>query len=292
MNGFLKRIASGVVLMADGAWGTMMQHAGLSVGECPELWNMMHPEKVAEIAAAYIQAGSEIIKTNSFGANKFRLQHYKLSNSSFELARLAAKISRHAAGESIFVAGSVGPTGKIPGIDDVPEDELFASFSDQVAGLVEGGVDVLLFETFYSIEEMQIALSAAQSVTKLPVICSATYAKTQGGEFRTMTGAQPHDFLLAAQTAGADIIGANCGFGIEDTIEVMQKYRECSSEVKLSAMANAGIPRIEGHAIVYPETPEYFASFAGSFKALNLSVVGGCCGTTPEHISRLKKLWI
>ncbi|MBI2416527.1 MAG: homocysteine S-methyltransferase family protein [Ignavibacteriales bacterium] len=291
MNGFLERIASGVGLLADGAWGTMMQHAGLSVGECPELWNIMHPEKVAEIAAAYIQAGSEVIKTNSFGANKFRLQHYQLSISSFELARLAAKISRRAAGENIFVAGSVGPTGKIPGIDDIPEVELFASFSEQVAGLAEGGVDVLLFETFYSIEEMQIALSAAHSVTKLPVICSATYAKTLDGEFRTMTGALPEEFLAAAQSAGADVIGANCGFGIEDTIEVIGKYRECAPDAKLSAMANAGVPRIEGHAIVYPETPEYFASFADSFKAMNLSILGGCCGTTPMHISRLKGFW-
>lgn len=292
MNGFLKRIASGVVLIADGAWGTMMQHAGLTVGECPELWNMLHPEKVADIAAAYIQAGSEIIKTNSFGANRFRLLHYQLADSSFKLAKLGAQISRKAAGENIFVAGSVGPTGKIPGIDDVPENELFASFSEQVAGLVEGGVDVLLFETFYSIEEMQIALSAAQSVTNLPVICSATYAKTQDGEFRTMTGALAEDFLAAAQSAGADVVGANCGFGIEDTVEVIGKYRECSPGAKLSAMANAGIPRIEGHAIVYPETPEFFASFTDSFRALNVSILGGCCGTTPAHISRLKKLWM
>lgn len=277
------------VLVSDGAWGTFLQNMGLQVGECPELWNADHREKVLQIAASYIDAGADMIETNSFGGNRLKLAYYGLQNRAAELNRLAASISKEAAGDGVFVLGSIGPTGKILMMGDVTAEELYEVFKEQAAALAEGGADALIIETMSDLEEACIAIKAAREVTSLEIICTMTFALTSDGTYRTMMGVSPEEMVEALTSAGANIIGANCGNGMADMIELTKQLRSIHPLTPIMIQANAGMPVYDNGLTTYNETPELMASHVKRLIEAGANIIGGCCGTTPSHITAIRK---
>lgn len=288
MGKILDQIKKGRILVSDGAWGTFLQQKGLQVGKCPEEWNIKHPEKVLEIAQSYIDAGADMIETNSFGGTRFKLEKYGLADKVFEINKAAAEISRKAAGKK-FVLGSVGPTGKILMMGDVTEEELYEAFTEQVKGLQAGGADAIMIETMTDLEEARLAIRAAKENTGLEVFCTMTFEKTVDGEFRSMMGVSPTDMVNTIIEAGAELIGANCGNGIADMIGIVEEIRKCNKDIPVLVHANAGMPVYQDGETVFPETPEEMALLVPKIIAAGANIIGGCCGTTPTHISRVRK---
>jgi 5-methyltetrahydrofolate--homocysteine methyltransferase len=283
-------IKNGRYLLSDGAWGTFLQAKGLKSGECPELWNRTHRNDVLDIAKSYIDAGADMIETNSFGGSIFKLMHYGLEDDCFELNRLAAEISREAAGKEKYVLGSIGPTGKFLMLGDVTEEELYNSFKLQAKGLAEGGADALCIETFYAIDEAEIAVIAAKDHTGLEVITTFTFEKSPDGKFHTMMGAAPKDIVDPLISAGADIIGTNCGNGFQDMINIVAEIRYVNDTVPILVHANAGLPIVEDGKTKFPDTPQIMAELAPKLINAGANIIGGCCGTTPEHIKAIKEV--
>lgn len=284
-----EKIKSHKVLISDGAWGTFLHSLGLQPGECPELWNLTNPDKVYFIAKSYIEAGADIIETNSFGANRFKLQNFGLEDKVEEINLAAAQISRKAAGDEKLVIGSIGPTGKMLFMGEVTEEELFDAFFIQANSLVKGGVDALVIETMTDIEEAIVAINAAKKVANIEVICTMTFEKNVDGKYRTIMGVTPSEMTVKAIEAGADIIGANCGNGIADMIEIVKEIREVNKEIPVLIHANAGVPIYSDGKTIFPETPSFMASKIPELIASGVNIVGGCCGTTPQHIKAFKE---
>lgn len=280
-------ISEGKTLVSDGAWGTFLQAKGLQSGECPELWNIDHPEAVLDIAQGYINAGADTIETNSFGGNSFKLEGFGLADRVYEINRKAAEISRQAAGDDKYVLGSIGPTGKILMMGDVTEDELYEAFKEQSIALYEGGADALVIETMTAIDEAEIAVRAARDNTPCEVICTMTFDHLATGEYRTMMGVSPSEMVEVLKAAGAHIIGANCSNGIEGMIHITEEIRSVDKEIPVLIHANAGLPVLQGTCTVFPESPDMMAAFAPQLAKAGANIIGGCCGTTPEHIHRL-----
>jgi 5-methyltetrahydrofolate--homocysteine methyltransferase len=272
------------VLISDGAWGTFLQEMGLKAGECPESWNLFHPDEVRSIARRYIEAGADIVLTNSFGGSRFKLAHYGLDGRVSEINRTAAQLSREAAGDSRFVLGSIGPSGKMLMMGDVTEEEWIEGFSEQAAALVEGGADAVCIETMSALEEARCAIRGTRQKTDCEIVCTFTFEKTQQGEYRTMMGVSPEEMAGAVREAGADIIGANCGNGMERMIEIVTALRTAAPEVPLLVHANAGMPQISEGKTVFPEGPGQMARWVPALIDAGACIIGGCCGTTPDHI--------
>ncbi|MFW6246043.1 MAG: homocysteine S-methyltransferase family protein, partial [Tangfeifania sp.] len=209
MGRIIEQIKKGRVLVSDGAWGTFLQQKGLKTGECPEEWNVTHADEVFDIAKSYIDAGADMIETNSFGGSRFKLEKYGLAEKTFELNKAAAEISKKAAGDK-FVLGSIGPTGKILMMGDVTEEQLYDAFKEQALGLEAGGADAIIIETMTDLDEARIAVRAAKENTSLEVFCTMTFEKTVTGEFRSMMGVSPNEMVETIIGAGAEMIGANC----------------------------------------------------------------------------------
>lgn len=290
----MKKISDAIkergVLVSDGAWGTFIHQKGLKSEDCPESWNLNRPEDIYEIARSYVDAGADMILTNSFGGSPFKLAPYGLESKVYEINKAAAEISRRAAGESVYVLGSVGPSGKMLMMGDVTEEELFAGFFLQIKGLSDGGADVILMETMSDADEARIAIDAAKAVTDKEIICTFTFSLTGANEYRTMMGISPADSVAMLRDAGADIIGANCGNGTAGMIEIVKEIRSVNTEIPVLVHANAGLPVLKDGVSVFPESPDEMAGQISDLIAAGANIVGGCCGTTPDHITRIAKL--
>jgi len=286
----LTRLALGDILISDGALGTMLQEQGLHPGECPEAWCLTHPDVIARIAKAYLDAGAEIVSTNSFGANAFKLGRYGLGNKVSEFNLAAAALVRDAVGDEAYVAGSVGPTGHILQEEggEITEGQLYEAYREQVRALVDGGVDIILIETMSSLIEAVIAIKATKASTNLTVACTFTFLSGPKG-FRTMMGVKPERAAQESTAAGADIVGANCSSGMEGMIEIAKQMRDACPNTPLLIQPNAGMPTLENERTVYRETPESMALRLPALVQVGANIVGGCCGTTPKHITAMAK---
>jgi len=285
-----EKIKSGQILVSDGAWGTFLHAKGLAPGECPELWNIERPEAVFSVAASYIEAGSDMIETNSFGGSVFKLKQYGLSDRVEELNRAAAQISRKAAGPDHHVLGSIGPSGKMIMMGDVSYEELYQAFAVQAKALEQGGADALVVETMSDIEEARAAVKACRDHTACEVICTMTFEKSGEDSFHTMMGVSPEQMAVEMLDAGATIIGANCGNGIKDMIAIAASIRKVAKDVPILIHANAGAPVYRDGETVFPESPEEMSSFVELVVAAGANIIGGCCGTTPEHIRQIAEV--
>lgn len=277
------------VLVSDGAWGTFLYKKGLKPGECPEIWSVDNKDDVLEIAKSYIDAGSDMIETNSFGASSIKLKDFGLENRSEEINKAAAEISREAAKDKI-VLGSIGPTGKMLLMGDITEQEMYDSFYEQAKALLSGGADAIVIETMMDPEEARIAVSAAKAAGAQDIACTFTFEPTKDGTYRTMMGTFPKDAAKAALEAGANIIGANCGNGMGAMAKIVKELRQTYPDTYILIHANAGLPKTnENGEVVYPETPEEMYESAKKVIEAGADIIGGCCGTTPEHIKQLRK---
>jgi 5-methyltetrahydrofolate--homocysteine methyltransferase len=286
----LDKLRQNKILLSDGAWGTFLQEKGLKAGECPELWNITNRADVFDIAKSYLQAGSDIIETNSFGGTVFKLSQYGLGDMVSEVNQAAAAISREAAGYEKHVAGSVGPTGKMLLMGDVTEQELYDAFREQSVALEKGGADIIIIETMSAIDEASLAVKAARENTKCTVIVTMTFAKTPKGEYRTMMGVSPEEMVISMKEAGAHIIGSNCGNGIEDMIGIVKAIKAADNKIPVMIQANAGVPELIEGKTVFRETPGMMASFVPELIKAGVNIIGGCCGTTPDHIRSIGKV--
>ena len=277
------------VLVSDGAWGTFLQRSGLKPGECPEEWCLSHPDVVKGIAQSYIDAGSDMVETNSFGGTIFKLSYYGLGDKVSEINEAAARLSREAAGDDIWVIASVGPTGKLLIMGDVTEEEMYDAFKEQVIALERGGADAICIETMTDAAEASIAIRAAKENTSLEIISTFTFDKTAGGEYHTMMGVSPSEAVAAAIQAGADIVGTNCGNGLGGMVGVITEMRKTYKDVPILVHANAGLPCRENGVDTFPETPEQMAALVPAILQAGANIIGGCCGTTPQHIAAIKQ---
>ena len=264
----------------DGATGTMLQAAGLKPGECPELVNLERPEMIKAVHRAYVEAGSTIVETNTFGATRIKLEHYGCSDKVREINIAAVKAAKEAVEGKAKIAGSMGPTGRfIEPLGDLDFEEAYKNYYEQASALAEGGADYILIETSIDIQETRAALIAAKDATKLPVICQLSYSE----DGRTVTGTDPQTAAITLDALGADIIGVNCSLGPEQLLPVVKTLAENTNK-PISVQPNAGLPKFVNGKTIFPMTPEDFASWTPKLIEAGATYLGGCCGTTPEHI--------
>jgi 5-methyltetrahydrofolate--homocysteine methyltransferase len=276
-------------VLGDGAMGTMLLASGLKMGECPEAWNLDHPDVVGAIHRQYRQAGSDFVTTNTFGGNPIKLQRFGLQAKLEEMVRRAVELARQAAGETCMVAGSVGPTGAIlEPYGDTPADRVKEAFGQAVGALDRAGVDFLLVETMTDINEARLALEAAAEVSSKPLLATMSFTRGSKG-YRTVMGTAPDDAAKAMVEAGAQMVGTNCVGGMPEATDIMEVMVPAAN-VPTLAQPNAGLPQVHGDSVTYPESPQDMAEGLEKLLATGVRVVGGCCGTTPEHIRALAAL--
>ncbi len=287
---FLERLQQANPILGDGAMGTLLHQHGVPISTCFDELNLTHPEQVERIHHDYLGAGAELIETNTFGANRYKLGKHGLESKVVEINRAGVELAKRvitASGKNAYLAGSVGPLGmRMKPMGRIKPEEARAAFSEQITALVEAGVDVILMETFSDQKELLEALAAAREIAPdLPVVCHMTY----GQDDRTLLGDLPAEVARQLYEAGADVIGVNCGGGPQQLSRILQAMRQAVPEAVVSAMPNAGFPESVGERMMYPATEEYFADYALTFKAIGAKMIGGCCGTTPAHISAMRK---
>ncbi len=285
---FLDRLRAGEVLIADGATGTNHQLRGLALGEAPETWIFAQPDKVMELHRDFIEGGADIILTNTFGGTAVRLAHAGLDGRAFETNRLAAELARRAAeGTETLVAGSIGPTGQLlEPLGPLSRDEAVAAFAEQARALEAGGVDLLLIETQFDLGEAQAAVEGVRSATQLPLVCSFSFDMG----VRSMMGLKADQMAREASSWGVDVIGVNCGRSLDENRTVLEQVLAVGTGLPVWMKPNAGLPHLgPKDAVIYDVTPEQMGEYAARFASLGARVIGGCCGTSPEHLREIAK---
>jgi methionine synthase I (cobalamin-dependent) len=279
------RLSAGEVLLSDGPTGTLLQSMGMPPGHSPEAWVVEQPDRIRELHRGYIAAGSDLILTCTFGGTRFRLSSHNLGDRVIEVNRLAAELARAEAGSDVFVAGDMGPTGRLlKPLGPLTADEAADAYAEQATGLVEGGVDFLLIETMSDLGEAEAAIEGARRVTDLPIICTFSF-DTHG---RTMMGIKPD---TVAERIGPLVqgVGANCGRDPAEFPLFLQAMHAANPIALLWAKPNAGLPRMDNEQVVYDATPDYMGQVALELRQAGAQIIGGCCGTRPDHIRAMAK---
>jgi len=279
-------VAAGPVV-TDGAWGTQLQQRGLEVGACPDGWNLTHPNRVEEVARAYVEAGSQVVLTNTFGANRLILARHGLSDHTAEINRAGVEISRRAADGKARVFASMGPSGVMLMMGEVQPEQLGEAFAEQARAIAEAGADGIVIETMSDLAEAKLAVEAAIS-TGLPVVASMTFDSGKDRD-RTMMGNTPEQAAKELAAAGADVIGANCGQGIEGFHEICRRLH-AATDRPIWIKANAGLPEMIDGRVVYATSPRKFALHAPALVEEGALFLGGCCGTSPEFIRAVREV--
>ncbi len=289
MKKLLKRLKQDKILVADGAIGTMLM-SHLKLGESPESINLTHPEILEEIASLYLDAGADIIQTNTFGASPLKLSLYSLEDKTEEINRNAVLAVRKVVGNRAYILASCGPSNKLlKPYGDADPEVVYNSFERQIKALISAGVDIICIETMTDLREATLAIKAAKTVSpSIPIIATMTFDLTPRG-FYTIMGVNIEEAVSGLEMAGADIIGSNCGNGIENMIKIALEFKKYSN-LPLIIQPNTGPPKLEDGIPVYQETPEFIAEKAKELVAIGVSIIGGCCGTTPEHIRAIRKM--
>jgi 5-methyltetrahydrofolate--homocysteine methyltransferase len=289
MGILLDRLAERKILVSDGAWGTMLQAGGLTSEDCPEEWNLSHAENVRAVAAAYTEAGSDMILTNTFGGSRFKLKKMGYEDRVAEFNAAGARNSLAAAGDAI-VAGSVGPTGEfMEPLGDVTAEQMAEVFTEQIAAMLDVGLKVICVETMTAVEESAAAVRAAKALDpSVDVIATFTFDRTPKG-FKTMMGVDPQRVADELSQAGADVVGSNCGNGIEAMVEIAAEFRK-HTDIPILIHANAGLPELVDGKTVFRQSPEDFAANVAQLVQAGANIVGGCCGSTPAHIAAMKSV--
>lgn len=289
MNSFLSTLKSKKVLLCDGAMGTELQRRGLKVGDCPEEYNLTHPEMIQAIHQDYFNVGSDIVETNTFGANRLRLKFYGLEDKVKEINSAAVNNAKLVCPKNLFIAGSVGPLGELlEPLGNISEDFAYEVFAEQAKVLEDSRVDILLIETMMAIEEAVIAVRAAKENTSLPVSASMTFELGKTG-LRTPWGVDVQTAVNELANAGADIIGSNCGKGFDEMIQVINEMSRLTNKA-IVAQSNAGIPELVDGNLIYVETPEMIAPKVHELLKFGVNIIGGCCGTNPTHIKKMREI--
>lgn len=282
---FKKRLDEGVIV-CDGAMGTYLNQKGVSYDRCFDELNLSQPDLVGEVHREYIEAGAEMIETNSFGGNRFRLGTHGLENSLRDINLKSVKIAREAreiSGVDVYIAGSMGPLGKtIEPFGKIKLNEAREAFREQAEALLEGGVDIFMIETISRVDEMVVAIEAVKSVSDLPIVAQVTFT-TEGSTF---FGSTPAEMVQKILPLDVEVIGANCSVGPQKMLEVIEQLAELGVPY-IAAQPNAGLPRYYGGRFIYLSSPDYFAEYARLFARVGVRIIGGCCGTTPEHIRKV-----
>jgi 5-methyltetrahydrofolate--homocysteine methyltransferase len=290
MNKFLERLNGGEILVADGATGSNLQKMGLRPGQPPEDLIIDNPDILFKLESSFVEAGSDIILTCTFGGTRMRMKDSKYQDRAPEVNIKAAELARKAASsrEGVMVAGSMGPVGGLlKPYGPLDAEDVKATFAEQAKALTEGGVDLLLIETMFSFEETTAAFEGAKSVSDLPIVVSFSYDRGT----RTMMGIKPKDVIKRYSEMGATVVGANCGTTLENMEAVVNEYKATLPNFPLWVKPNAGVPHmdIETELGVYDMTPEDMAKYAKKYVELGAKIVGGCCGNTPEHVAAIAK---
>lgn len=289
MLSFLENIKSGKILLSDGAMGSLLMERGLKQGECPENLNLTQPKILEEITQLYLDAGSDIIQSNTFGASPMKLSDYGLDDKTEEINRVGVSLAKNVVGDKAYIYGSCGPSGKIlQPFGDGDPDELQRGFERQIKAMVFAEVDVIFIETMTDLNEAKIAIKAAKTVApEITVVACMTFEDTPKGFF-TIMGNSLVDAASELELAGAEVIGSNCGNGIDKMIQIAVELKK-TSNLPLIIQSNAGLPINKEGQIIYPETPEIFAHKVSDLIDAGVSIVGGCCGTTPDTIRAMRK---
>ena len=288
MRALLERLGVGEVLCGDGAWGTQLMARGLASGDCPERMNLTKPEVLTEVAGLYLDAGADLITTNTFGGSPLNLGNHGLDTRTEEINRAAVAALEPVTAGRAYISASVGPTGKIlePYGDTAPE-VVAEAFSRQIGALIEAGADLVCIETMIDLREAELAVRATRSLsTDIPLVATMTFGETPHGFF-TMMGSTVEQACTTLIEAGADIVGSNCGNGIDTMIEIARDFTKHAS-VPVVIQSNAGLPENREGELVYPESPEYMAERVSQLTDLGVGIIGGCCGTGPEHIRAIR----
>ncbi|MFQ6015119.1 MAG: homocysteine S-methyltransferase family protein [Anaerolineae bacterium] len=279
-----ERLAHKGLLVADGATGTMLQAAGLPQGRPPEEWNLTQPEKIRALHRAYIEAGAEIILTNSFGGNRLRLERYGLADQTVELNRTAATLARQEAGDDALVAASMGPSGALmEPLGPLSFEDAVEVFAQQAGALAEGGADIILIETMSDLNEAKAAIEGARQATTLPIFCTMSF----DSHMHTMMGVSPTQAAEELSGLEVEVIGANCGHAPEETEQIIREMKAACPQAVVWAKPNAGLPQMINGQVVYDLPPEKMGELAVRFAQAGASIIGSCCGSTPEHTAAI-----